>query len=195
MQRNSVITRKTNETKIALELNIDGKGQYSVDSPVAFLNHMIELFSKHGLFDIKLNANGDINVDYHHTVEDIGICMGQAFREALGKKERIKRYGFSIVPMDEALARAVIDISGRPSLSFSVTDLKEKTGSFDVELIEEFFKAFVSNSFITLHIEVLSGSNSHHVIEAIFKAFARALDEATLIDPRLTGIPSTKGVL
>ncbi len=195
MQRNSVVTRKTNETEISLELTIDGKGEYRIDTPVAFLNHMLELFSRHGLFDLKLTATGDVEVDYHHTVEDIGICLGQALKEALGNKERIKRYGSSAVPMDEALVRAVIDISGRACLKFSVLDLKEKTGSFDVELVEEFFKAVVSNGFITLHIDVLSGSNTHHVIEAMFKAFARALDDACRIDPRLTGVLSTKGVL
>lgn len=195
MQRNTIVNRKTDETEISLELNIDGAGDYAVSTPVAFLNHMLELFSRHGFFDLKLTATGDVAVDYHHTVEDIGICLGQAFKNALGDKKRIKRYGAACVPMDEALARAVIDISGRSCLKFTVPELREKTGSFDIELVEEFFKAFVSNSFITLHIDVLCGSNSHHVIEAVFKAFARALDDAAGIDPRLSGVLSTKGVL
>ena len=156
---------------------------------------MLELFSKHGLFDLDITASGDVEIDYHHTVEDIGICLGEAFNKALGKKVKIKRYGEAKVPMDEALAQITLDISGRPHLTCNIPQIEDKVGHFDTELVEEFFQAFVNNSGITLHINLISGKNSHHIIEAVFKAFARALDAATLLDPRVSGVPSTKGAL
>jgi imidazoleglycerol-phosphate dehydratase len=195
MERISQVKRKTTETDVTLKINIDGSGKYSIKTPVPFLTHMLELFSKHGLFDLEIIASGDIEIDFHHTVEDIGICLGEAFNKALGKKEKIKRYGEAKVPMDEALAQITLDISGRPHLTCNIPQIKDKVGHFDTELVEEFFQAFVNNSGITLHINLISGKNSHHIIEAVFKAFARALDVATLLDPRVSGIPSTKGAL
>jgi len=195
MERISQVKRKTTETDVTLKINIDGSGKYSIKTPVPFLTHMLELFSKHGLFDLEIIASGDIEIDFHHTVEDIGICLGEAFNKALGKKEKIKRYGEAKVPMDEALAQITLDISGRPHLTCNIPQIEDKVGQFDTELVEEFFQAFVNNSGITLHINLISGKNSHHIIEAVFKAFARALDTATLLDPRVSGIPSTKGAL
>lgn len=195
MERTSQVDRETTETKISLRLNIDGSGKYDVNTPVPFLTHMLELFSKHGLFDLEINASGDTEIDYHHTVEDIGICLGEALKQALGKKEKIKRYGEAKVPMDEALAQVTLDISGRPHLTCEIPQMEDKVGQFDTELVEEFFQAFVNNSSITLHINLLSGKNSHHMIEAVFKAFGRALDSATQLDPRVSGVPSTKGAL
>jgi imidazoleglycerol-phosphate dehydratase len=195
MERISQVKRKTTETDVTLKINIDGSGKYSIKTPVPFLTHMLELFSKHGLFDLEIIASGDIEIDFHHTVEDIGICLGEAFNKALGKKEKIKRYGEAKVPMDEALAQITLDISGRPHLTCNIPQIKDKVGHFDTELVEEFFQAFVNNSGITLHINLISGKNSHHIIEAVFKAFARALDTATLLDPRVSGVPSTKGAL
>ena len=195
MKRISQVKRKTTETDVTLKINIDGSGKYSIKTPVPFLTHMLELFSKHGLFDLEIIASGDIEIDFHHTVEDIGICLGEAFNKALGKKEKIKRYGEAKVPMDEALAQITLDISGRPHLTCNIPQIEDKVGQFDTELVEEFFQAFVNNSGMTLHINLISGKNSHHIIEAVFKAFARALDAATLLDPRVSGIPSTKGAL
>ncbi len=195
MERISQVKRKTTETNVTLKINIDGSGKYSIKTPVPFLTHMLELFSKHGLFDLEIIALGDIEIDFHHTVEDIGICLGEAFNKALGKKEKIKRYGEAKVPMDEALAQITLDISGRPHLTCNIPQIEDKVGQFDTELVEEFFQAFVNNSGMTLHINLISGKNSHHIIEAVFKAFARALDAATLLDPRVSGIPSTKGAL
>ena len=195
MERISQVKRKTTETDVTLKINIDGSGKYSIKTPVPFLTHMLELFSKHGLFDLEIIASGDVEIDFHHTVEDIGICLGEAFNKALGKKEKIKRYGEAKVPMDEALAQITLDISGRPHLTCNIPQIEDKVGQFDTELVEEFFQAFVNNSGITLHINLISGKNSHHIIEAVFKAFARALDAATLLDPRVSGIPSTKGAL
>ena len=195
MERISQVKRKTTETDVTLKINLDGSGKYSIKTPVPFLTHMLELFSKHGLFDLEIIASGDIEIDFHHTVEDIGICLGEAFNKALGKKEKIKRYGEAKVPMDEALAQITLDISGRPHLTCNIPQIEDKVGHFDTELVEEFFQAFVNNSGMTLHINLISGKNSHHIIEAVFKAFARALDAATLLDPRVSGIPSTKGAL
>ncbi len=195
MGRTFQVKRKTTETDVSLKLNIDGSGKYSINTPVPFLTHMLELFTKHGLFDLEIDASGDTAIDFHHTVEDIGICLGEAFNKALGKKEKIKRYGEAKVPMDEALAQITLDISGRPHLTCNMPQIEEKVGQFDTELVEEFFQAFVNNSSITLHINILSGKNSHHIIEAAFKAFARALDAATQLDPRVSGVPSTKGAL
>jgi imidazoleglycerol-phosphate dehydratase len=195
MERTSQVKRKTTETDVTLKINIDGSGKYSIKTPVPFLTHMLELFSKHGLLDLDITASGDVEIDSHHTVEDIGICLGEAFNKALGKKIKIKRYGEAKVPMDEALAQITLDISGRPHLTCNIPQIEDKVGQFDTELVEEFFQAFVNNSGITLHINLISGKNSHHIIEAVFKAFARALDVATLLDPRVSGIPSTKGAL
>ena len=194
-KRTSVIKRKTGETNISLSLNIDGKGKSSVKTGIPFFDHMLTLFAKHGMFDLKLAAKGDIKVDYHHTVEDVGICLGQAFKEALGDKKGIVRYGESKVPMDEALAEVIIDISGRPHLTYNVPFEKTKFIDFDVEVVREFFEAFVLNAGITIHINLIRGRNMHHVIEAIFKAFAVTLSKACAIDPRKKGVPSTKGVL
>jgi len=195
MTRTAEVHRKTSETEVRLTLAIDGSGEYRINTPVPFLTHMLELFSKHGLFNLEIDASGDTEVDFHHTVEDIGICLGQAFSRALGKKESIKRYGEAKVPMDEALAQVTLDISGRPHLTCNIPRKANKVGQFDTELVEEFFQAFVNNSNITLHINLLSGKNSHHIIEAVFKSFARALDAATQFDPRVSGVPSTKGAL
>ncbi len=195
MKRTAVIKRKTSETDISVTLNLDGSGTYAVSTPVSFLNHMLELLAKHGLFDLTINATGDTTVDLHHTVEDIGICLGAALQKALGTKRAIRRYSDVAVPMDEALAQVVIDESGRHYLVVNVPPLRGKVGTFDLELVEEFFQALVNHSSITLHINVLRGKNYHHIIEAIFKAFGRALDSATLIDKRLSGVPSTKGLL
>jgi imidazoleglycerol-phosphate dehydratase len=194
-KRTSVIKRKTGETSISLSLNIDGKGKSSVNTGIPFFDHMLTLFAKHGLFDLKLTAKGDIKVDYHHTVEDVGICLGQAFKEALGDKKGIVRYGESKVPMDEALAEVIIDISGRPHLTYNVPFEKTKFIDFDVEVVKEFFEAFVLNAGITVHINMIRDGNMHHIIEAIFKAFAVTLSKACAIDPRKKGVPSTKGVL
>ena len=195
MQRSSEINRETTETNISLSLSIDGDGQYDISTPVPFLNHMLELMTRHGLFDLKIKAGGDVEIDGHHTVEDIGICLGQAFKEALGDKKGIKRYGNAIVPMDEALAEVALDISGRASLTFNVDIPKEKVGEFDVELAQEFFQALVGNGGITLHIDLKRGTNTHHCLEAVFKAFGRAMDVATSLDSRVKGVPSTKGRL
>ena len=194
-KRSAPVTRTTTETDIELTLTIDGSGQYEINTPVPFLTHMLELFSRHGMFDLDLKATGDVDIDYHHTVEDIGICLGQALRDAIGDKQDMTRYGEATIPMDEAAAQTCIDLGGRPFLSFDVPDMPQKVGDFDLELVAEFFQAFVNNSACNLHIRVISGKNSHHIIEAIFKSFARALDNATRIDPRGGGIRSTKGTL
>ena len=188
MNRIAEIERKTKETDIKLTLNLDGKG-------IAFLDHMLNLFSAHGFFDIAIKAKGDTEVDYHHTVEDLGICLGSAIKEALGDKKGIKRYGHAMIPMDEALTRVVIDISNRPYLSYHVPLERSVTGTFDTSLLKEFFKAVVDSGGITMHIELLSGEDAHHGAESVFKAFSRALDQATQIEERLDGVPSTKGLL
>ena len=194
--RNAEIIRKTEETDIALKLELDGKGNSEISSGVGFLDHMLILFAKHGHFDIKLKCEGDTYVDDHHSVEDIGIALGKAFAEALGDKKGIKRYGNIILPMDEALILSAIDISGRSYLAFGLEIPTEKVGSFDTELVEEFFRAFAVNAGITLHISQLAGSNSHHIIEGAFKSVARSLKEAVSVDAVFSDeIPSTKGVL
>ena len=193
--RTAAITRNTNETQIQLSLGIDGAGDVQLDTEVGFLNHMLDLFAKHGQFDLKVKANGDSHIDDHHTVEDIGIVLGQALREALGDKRGIKRYANSFVPMDEALAQVVIDISNRPHLEFRAAFPTATVGTFDVQLVHEFLWKLALEARITLHVIVHYGANTHHMIEAIFKALGRALDEATTIDPRVKGVPSTKGVL
>ena len=195
MSRSATIERNTAETQVNLSLNVDGTGKYEVATSVAFLDHMLSLMARHGLMDLSAKATGDIQVDYHHTVEDVGIVLGQAFRKALGEMKGIRRYGFSKVPMDETLAEVVLDISGRPGLVYNVDMPKGKVGEFDVELAYDFFKAVSNHAGITLHINLVYGDNLHHIIEAIFKAFGRAMSDACGIDPRVSGVPSTKGVL
>ena len=194
--RKASIKRKTKETDISLDLNLDGRGSYSINTSIPFLDHMLSLMCKHGLFDIKLKANGDVDIDDHHTVEDIGIVLGKALKQALGDMKGINRYGQASMPMDEALASVSIDISGRPYFVYKVEfPKKSKLKDFDPDLIEDFLQAFVSNSSITLHINALYGRNIHHIIEAIFKGLGRALREAVTINPKVKGIPSTKGKL
>lgn len=193
--RRQDVTRKTSETDISLDLLIDGEGSSAIQTGVGFLDHMLTLLSKHGLFDLKIVCDGDLEVDQHHTVEDIGIALGEAFRMALGNKEGITRYATVSTPMDEALSTVSIDISGRPYLVYRVEGLKDKVGNFDTELVEEFFQAFASNAKINLHINLLYGHNTHHMIESIFKGVGRALDTASQQNSRIKGIPSTKGTL
>lgn len=194
--RTAKVERKTKETDIKLTLNLDGKGQYSIDTSIPFLDHMLSLMCKHGIFDIKLKAKGDIDVDFHHTVEDIGIVLGKAVKQALRDLKGISRFGQATVPMDEALASVSLDISGRPYLVYKVEiPKKSKIKNFDTDLIEDFLQAFVSNSGITLHVGSPYGRNTHHIIEAIFKALGKALKEAVSIDSRIKGIPTTKGKL
>ena len=196
MKRSATVLRKTKETDIQIELVLDGSGQSQIKTGIPFMDHMLNLMAVHGFMDLTLTATGDIEIDDHHTVEDLGICLGKAISEALGKREGIKRYGQAIVPMDEALARTVIDLSNRPFMAYRVSLKESKTGSFDVTLVKEFFRALVQNSGITLHIDLLSGDDAHHVAESIFKSFARALDQALSMEPRLGGsVPSTKGLL
>ncbi len=194
--RTSEINRKTAETDIALRLNIDGVGDSKIDTGCGFLDHMLCLFSRHGRFDLRVKCVGDTKVDYHHTVEDIGITLGKAFAECLGEMRGIKRYGSFILPMDESLILSAADISGRSFLGYKLNIPSQRVGDFDTELVREFFEAFVRNSNITLHINQLEGYNSHHIIEGAFKSVARSLKEAVSIDERFkTEIPSTKGVL
>lgn len=195
MARESTIKRKTQETAIEISLNVEGTGKASVSTGIPFLNHMLSLFAKHGLFDLTIRAEGDLEVDEHHTVEDVGICLGQAFRQAFGDKVGIRRYGDSITPMDEALVMVAVDVSGRPHLVYDVQLPARRTGQFDVGLIVEFLHAFVNHAAITLHLKMLSGRSTHHILEAAFKGMALALREACSLDPRVTGIPSTKGEL
>jgi len=191
--RVGMVKRETKETSIEVSLNLDGKGKTEIETGIPFLNHMLDLLGKHSLYDLKIKAKGDLEVDAHHTVEDVGICLGQAFRKSLGEKKGIRRFGFSIVPMDESLALVAVDISGRGHLVYDVEIPAEMLGTFDTNLVIEFFHAFVNHAAITLHIKLLTGRNTHHKIEAIFKAFAKTLDVATSIDPRIEEIPSTKG--
>ncbi|MDQ0157055.1 imidazoleglycerol-phosphate dehydratase HisB [Robertmurraya andreesenii] len=195
MNRTSRIARKTNETNIELALNIDGEGKATLETGVPFMTHMLDLFAKHGQFDLNITANGDTEIDAHHTTEDIGICLGQVLKEALGDKKGIKRYGNAFVPMDEALAQVVVDLSNRPHLEIRAEFPSQKVGDFDTELVHEFLWKLALEARMNLHIIVHYGKNTHHIIEAIFKALGRALDEATTIDPRIKGIPSTKGML
>ncbi|MBE6584571.1 MAG: imidazoleglycerol-phosphate dehydratase HisB [Ruminococcaceae bacterium] len=190
------IVRKTAETDIKLELTLDGGGKAEIDTGCGFLDHMLVLFASHGRFDLAVKCVGDVNVDYHHTVEDVGICLGQAFAQALGEKKGIERYGSMVLPMDEALILAAVDFSGRDYLAFDVEIPSIKVGDFDTELVEEFWLAFVRNADCTLHLRKLAGKNSHHIIEGAFKAAARAFRMAVKIDAeRANEIPSTKGVL
>lgn len=194
--RSSEIKRKTKETDIYLSLVIDGSGKSEIDTGVGFFDHMLTLFASHGMFDLIVKCNGDLEVDAHHTVEDVGICLGKAFSEALGDMKGIKRYSDKIIPMDESLILCALDISGRPHLSLDLEVPAKRVGNFDTELVSEFFLAFVRNAKVTLHVKKLAGRNTHHIIEGCFKAFGRALDEATMIDSRRADVlPSTKGVL
>ena len=194
-KRSAKIKRKTTETDVNLTLVLDGEGKSTLKTGIPFFNHMLTLFAHHGLFDLTLDVTGDIEVDFHHTVEDVGICLGQAFSQALGDAKGIHRYASTSTPMDEALCHMSIDICNRPHLDLSCEFPKTKVGQFDIELAEEFFRAFVNNARVALHIDLSKGSNLHHIIESCFKGFGRTLDQATCLDPRKTNIPSTKGVL
>ena len=195
MPRTAEIQRTTKETQVAVNLTLDGQGNSSIESGIPFFDHMLTLFSKHGLFDLVVQAKGDLSVDFHHTVDDIGITLGQAFKQALGDFSGIKRFGFAIVPMDEALATVAVDISGRPYLAYNVPRVQEKVGSFDWELAHCFLKGLTDHAGLTLHVNLHYAENAHHALEALFKALARALDAATGLDPRVQGVPSTKGKL
>lgn len=194
--RTAKVARDTLETQIVVELNLDGTGTSQFDTGIPFLEHMLEQISRHGLVDISIKAKGDLHIDDHHTVEDIGITLGQAFAKAVSDKKGIRRYGHAYVPLDEALSRVVIDISGRPGLEFNVPFVRGTVGGFDVDLFYEFFQGFTNHALVTLHIDCLRGENAHHQIETVFKAFGRALRMALEIDPRMAGVtPSTKGTL
>lgn len=195
MAREANINRKTNETDISVRLNLDGSGVSDIDTGIGFFNHMLEGFAKHGFFDLDIKASGDLAVDGHHTVEDVGIVLGGAIKKALGDKKGIRRYGSCILPMDETLALCAIDLSGRPYLVFDAEFTTDRVGYMETEMVKEFFYAISYKAKMNLHIKILSGTNNHHMIEAMFKAFARALDEAVGTDERITGILSTKGSL
>ena len=196
MSRTAELNRATAETKISLRLDLDGTGISEIDTGVGFLDHMLTLFARHGRFDLTVRCEGDTRVDDHHSVEDIGICLGRAFREALGNKRGIRRYGDTALPMDETLILSAVDLSGRSFLVYALEIPTEKIGTFDTELVEEFFIAFASNAALTLHLRQLSGKNSHHIVEGAFKSVARSLREAVSIDPAFSDdVPSTKGVL
>lgn len=200
--RRAQVERKTKETAVRVSLTLDGQGQYRVDTGMGFFDHMLETFTKHSMFDLHVHASGDLRVDYHHTVEDIGLVLGQALRQALGDKKGITRFGWAAIPMDESLAECAVDLSGRPILVYDAesgfegkSPRDERIGEFPVSLVHEFFEAFSTTSETTLHLTLRRGKNAHHNIEAMFKAAARALRQAVSIDPRRAGIPSTKGVL
>ena len=195
MSRTAKIQRQTAETQIELALNLDGTGQADIQTGVGFFDHMLELFTKHGAIDLKIRANGDLHVDQHHTVEDTGICLGQALREALGDKAGIRRYGHFTLPMEETLVTVAIDFSGRYALAYNAPTPSQKIGDFDSELLEDFWQATAANALCNLHVLLHYGRNSHHIAEAVFKANARALRMAVESDPRMTGVPSTKGTL
>ncbi len=195
MKRTASLHRKTKETDIALSIDIDGSADYKVKTPIAFLNHMIELFAKHGLFDLTLKATGDVDVDDHHLVEDVGIVLGECIRKALGDKKGIRRYGFFTLPMDETLTTVAVDFCERPAIVYKNPIKSGRIKTFDMELVEHFFEAFTSAARVNLHINVHYGRIKHHVAESIFKAFAKAVDMATQIDPRVKGVLSTKGKL
>lgn len=196
MMRRAKVQRSTNETQIELSVALDGTGARKIDTPVPFFNHMLEAVARHGLYDLEIKARGDIEVDPHHLVEDVGIVLGQAFREALGDRSGITRYGHAIVPMDETLVQSAVDFSGRAAFVYLCDQIKSKTvGTFDCELAREFFAGFASSALINLHLEIRYGENAHHMVEALFKAFARATSMAVRPDPRVVGVPSTKGTL
>lgn len=193
--RRARIERNTAETQIRLDLTIDGSGESRVDTGIPFLDHMLTLLARHGLFDLEVTATGDLEVDLHHTVEDTGICLGQAISEALGDKRGIRRYGFAYVPMDETLVRCVVDLSGRPFLEYRAPGGMESIRDFSFQLVEEFFRGLSVHAAMNLHAEVLYGRDAHHMAEGLFKALAKSLDAATTLDPRVQGIPSTKGTI
>jgi imidazoleglycerol-phosphate dehydratase len=194
--RTSRVERKTNETQIELSVGLDGSGARKIATPVPFFNHMLEAVAKHGLFDLEVAAQGDVEVDAHHTVEDVGICLGQAFRQALGDRSGISRYGDALMPMDETLVSAAVDFGGRAAFVYRADAIKGKwIGTFDAELAREFFGGFAGAALCNLHLEVRYGENAHHIVEALFKAFARATRAAVQLDPRVSGVPSTKGTL
>jgi imidazoleglycerol-phosphate dehydratase len=193
--RRARIARKTKETEVSVELSVDGKGKADVDTGIPFLNHMLDIFARHGFFDLKVRARGDLDVDQHHTVEDVGLTLGQALRDALGDKKGIRRFGDAACPLDEALVSAVVDLSGRPFLGYNLTMKHERVGDFDTELVHDFFLALSNQVGMNLHLNQIQGRNPHHIIEAAFKALARALDKAKQVDARVSGVPSTKGVL
>ena len=196
MKRTSEVKRKTKETEINIKLDISGTGNHEISSGIPFFDHMLSLFAVHGFFDVSIFAKGDIEVDFHHTVEDVGLVLGDAFHNALGDRKGIKRYGDAVTPMDDALTFVAIDLSNRPFLVYNIPDIKNvKGGSFDIYLAKEFFRAFANRSGMNLHINVFYGENEHHVIESIFKAFGRALDQASSFDERITNVHSTKGSL
>ena len=194
--RSAKVSRNTLETQINVELNLDGSGKAKFDTGLPFLDHMLDQIARHGLLDLDIQAKGDLHIDAHHTVEDIGITLGQAFNQAIGDKKGLRRYGHAYVPLDESLSRVVLDISGRPGLTFNCTFVRDSVGEFDVDLINEFFQGFVNHALVTLHVDNLAGNNAHHQAETIFKAFGRALRMALELDPRMVGVmPSTKGTL
>ncbi len=193
--RKGEVIRETSETQISMNLELDGQGTSDISTGVGFLDHMLELLARHGLFNLEVRCKGDLDVDGHHTVEDVGICLGLAVKEALGSAKGIKRYGWVVLPMDEALATVALDLGGRPYLAVSMPTLDGDIGGFAMELLPEFFQAFCNNAGANLHIRVDSGRNRHHMAEAIFKAFSKALDQAVTVDPRVQGVPSTKGRL
>jgi imidazoleglycerol-phosphate dehydratase len=194
-QRKAVIERKTRETEIRLALDLDGTGQYQIETGVPFFDHMLESFAKHGLFDLEIRARGDLEVDLHHTVEDVGLALGQALRQALGSAEGIRRYGFFVLPMAEAKVEVAVDVSNRPYLVYRVELANDRVGGFDVSLVEDFLWALATTGGLDLHVEQRYGRSPHHVVEAVFKGLARSLREALCIDPRVSGVPSVKGTL
>ena len=195
MARQAKVTRNTNETQISVALNIDGSGLSKLATAVPFLDHMLDQVARHGVFDLEIEAKGDLHIDAHHTVEDIGITLGQAFAQAVGAKTGVRRYGHAYVPLDEALSRVVVDLSGRPGLSLKIDFVRARIGEFDVDLVHEFFHGFTNHALVTLHVDNLKGENAHHQAETAFKAFGRALRMAVELDPRVKGVPSTKGSL
>jgi imidazoleglycerol-phosphate dehydratase len=195
MARQAKVTRNTNETQISVALNIDGSGLSKLATAVPFLDHMLDQVARHGVFDLEIEAKGDLHIDAHHTVEDIGITLGQAFAQAVGAKTGVRRYGHAYVPLDEALSRVVVDLSGRPGLSLKIDFVRARIGEFDVDLVHEFFQGFTNHALVTLHVDNLKGENAHHQAETAFKAFGRALRMAIELDPRVKGVPSTKGSL
>jgi imidazoleglycerol-phosphate dehydratase len=195
MARQAQVTRNTNETQISVSLNLDGSGRAKLATGVGFLDHMLDQIARHGVFDLEITAKGDLHIDAHHTVEDVGITLGQAFAKAIGDKAGVRRYGHAYVPLDEALSRVVVDLSGRPGLAMKIDFVRARIGEFDVDLTREFFQGFVNHALVTLHIDNLKGDNAHHQAETAFKAFGRALRMAVELDPRVAGVPSTKGSL
>jgi imidazoleglycerol-phosphate dehydratase len=194
-KREAQVTRNTLETQIRAKVNLDGSGISRLATQIPFLDHMLDQVARHGVFDLEVEATGDLHIDAHHTVEDIGITLGQAFMQAVGDKKGVRRYGHAYVPLDEALSRVVVDLSGRPGLEFGIEFVRARIGEFDVDLVHEFFQGFVNHAHVTLHVDSLRGSNAHHQAETAFKAFGRALRMAVELDPRTVGVPSTKGSL